>query len=449
MRPMILGFLVLVSFPTMGLAQPIWQLQNSNFPPGVWVVSLSAPTEQVCWAAGHMWPPNSSPYAGYSRTTDGGITWVCDSIPGAENGYLYQILGLDADTAFAAVGGLSSSNRSKGVYKTTDGGATWTKQNAYASSKLGPGEIYFFDTHNGIVIGDPDLETYTTTDGGLNWNRVSMPPAVTNEYTWGGGNSIAGAGNRLWFGTTRRLFSSTDRGYSWSASLPLPVDTLWYFTMAFEDSNTGIYAFDAETAAPVSIYRKTTDGGATWTDISDLIISGIAASCIRHVPGTKDTYVITGWSPSVNAFACTNSAGGDWRVIDYSANYTIAFASQYVGWGTPAGSSGAVYKYVGPSLVLTGGVDRVFVPASYLLAQNYPNPFNPSTTITYELPKSSMVRLTVCDMLGREVSVLVNERRDAGIHEVKFDASGLSSGVYLYRLTAGDFAQTRRLLLLH
>jgi hypothetical protein len=85
------------------------------------------------------------------------------------------------------------------------------------------------------------------------------------------------------------------------------------------------------------------------------------------------------------------------------------------------------------------------VPTQLALAQNYPNPFNPSTTIRYELPAASEVRLSVFDMLGREVSVLVNERREAGVHEVRFDASGLSSGVYLYKLQAGDAVQTRKL----
>jgi hypothetical protein len=82
------------------------------------------------------------------------------------------------------------------------------------------------------------------------------------------------------------------------------------------------------------------------------------------------------------------------------------------------------------------------------MAQNYPNPFNPSTTIKYKLSKSSDVRLSVSDLLGREVSVLVNERRDAGVHEVKFDGSNLASGVYFYRIQAGDFVQSKRLLLL-
>jgi len=82
------------------------------------------------------------------------------------------------------------------------------------------------------------------------------------------------------------------------------------------------------------------------------------------------------------------------------------------------------------------------------LSQNYPNPFNPSTTIKFELPKASIVTLSLYDILGREVSELVNEKKNAGWYEVKFDAAGLSSGVYFYRLRAGDFTQTKRLLLL-
>jgi hypothetical protein len=87
-------------------------------------------------------------------------------------------------------------------------------------------------------------------------------------------------------------------------------------------------------------------------------------------------------------------------------------------------------------------------PGEFAVYQNYPNPFNPSTTIKYELRKSSMVRLSVHDMLGREVSILVNERREAGVYEVKYDASALASGVYLYRLQAGDFVGSRKLLVL-
>jgi len=88
------------------------------------------------------------------------------------------------------------------------------------------------------------------------------------------------------------------------------------------------------------------------------------------------------------------------------------------------------------------------IPGSFTIEQNYPNPFNPTTTIKYELPKAAHVILTVFDILGREVSVLVNDRRSAGVYEIKFDGSNLASGVYFYRLQAEDFIQSKRLLIL-
>jgi len=88
------------------------------------------------------------------------------------------------------------------------------------------------------------------------------------------------------------------------------------------------------------------------------------------------------------------------------------------------------------------------VPAQFSLSQNYPNPFNPSTTIKFELPNTSHVSLNVYDILGREVSVLVNERKAPGSYEVKFDGSNLASGVYFYRLQTESFVDTKKLLLL-
>jgi hypothetical protein len=85
------------------------------------------------------------------------------------------------------------------------------------------------------------------------------------------------------------------------------------------------------------------------------------------------------------------------------------------------------------------------VVGSLELFQNYPNPFNPVTTVSFRLSVASEVRLSVYDVLGREVEVLVNERKSPGRHDVAFDASGLASGVYLYRLQAGTFAQTRKM----
>ena len=94
-------------------------------------------------------------------------------------------------------------------------------------------------------------------------------------------------------------------------------------------------------------------------------------------------------------------------------------------------------------------VDEVAeLPSDYQLEQNYPNPFNPVTTIHYVLPVPERVRLVVYDVLGREVAVLVDEVKATGRHEAHFDAVGLSGGVYVYRLTAGRFSETRRMVLL-
>ena len=88
------------------------------------------------------------------------------------------------------------------------------------------------------------------------------------------------------------------------------------------------------------------------------------------------------------------------------------------------------------------------VPDHFVLFQNYPNPFNPTTMISYQLPANSFVTLKVYDVLGREVEALVNGRQSAGSHSVQFDAAGLPSGVYFYRLEAGNFTETKRMLLL-
>jgi hypothetical protein len=87
------------------------------------------------------------------------------------------------------------------------------------------------------------------------------------------------------------------------------------------------------------------------------------------------------------------------------------------------------------------------MPSTYLLQQNYPNPFNPSTTISFSIPTSEFVTLKVYDILGREVTTLVSENLNAGYHSLKFDAGNFSSGVYFYKLQAGKYSETKKMLL--
>ena len=93
-------------------------------------------------------------------------------------------------------------------------------------------------------------------------------------------------------------------------------------------------------------------------------------------------------------------------------------------------------------------VEVGFVILKYDLAQNFPNPFNPSTVIAYSIPASSNVIVTVYNVLGELIRTLVNENQEAGIYKVNFDAGSLSNGVYFYKIQAGNFASTKKMLLL-
>jgi hypothetical protein len=89
------------------------------------------------------------------------------------------------------------------------------------------------------------------------------------------------------------------------------------------------------------------------------------------------------------------------------------------------------------------------VPEKFNLSQNYPNPFNPSTEIRFTIPKSTAVTLKVYNLLGQEVAVIINnEFKEAGSHSVEFDGSNLASGIYIYKIEAGNFAQSRKMVLI-
>ncbi|MFX1355233.1 MAG: T9SS type A sorting domain-containing protein, partial [Promethearchaeota archaeon] len=88
------------------------------------------------------------------------------------------------------------------------------------------------------------------------------------------------------------------------------------------------------------------------------------------------------------------------------------------------------------------------ISADFELFQNYPNPFNPSTMINYQLPMINEVKLCIYNLLGQRVATLVNERKRAGCHQLEWDASNMASGAYLYRLEAGDYVETKKMILM-
>ena len=99
-------------------------------------------------------------------------------------------------------------------------------------------------------------------------------------------------------------------------------------------------------------------------------------------------------------------------------------------------------------LEVVGTEDDELIPIEYSISQNYPNPFNPTTTIRFGLPKRSNARLTIYDSLGKEITTLIEKEMEAGYHEIVFDASRLTSGIYFYNLTCGSHVSVKKMLLL-
>jgi len=104
--------------------------------------------------------------------------------------------------------------------------------------------------------------------------------------------------------------------------------------------------------------------------------------------------------------------------------------------------------YGGWDSATVGIVNTSPLPGKFILMQNYPNPFNAQTAIRFFLPEPQIVRLTIYDLLGRQIRTLLEERKQVGVHTITFDASPLSNGLYFYRLQAGDMVETKRMVLL-
>ncbi len=184
-------------------------------------------------------------------------------------------------------------------------------------------------------------------------------------------------------------------------------------------------------------------------------------SSVQQTP--DDGFILAGWTES--------SANKDFYIIKTDSLGNIIWSGIYGGPGDDIAAS--ISQTPDEGLIIAGattsygaGNHDVYIvklrsdqtpvedkgkalePDDYLLRFNFPNPFNSSTTIEYSLAEASHVKIDIFDLLGCRVKTLVDERKRAGIHRITFDASDLSSGIYFYRLQAGDIVETRRMVLL-
>lgn len=323
---------------------------------------------------------------GIFRSTNNGDSWIPIKA-GLDNLSVNTIV---IDSSGYILVGTTWSSYGSGVFRSIDNGDSWqriTMPDSYVYSlAISPNRHVFAATNCCRNVGLQTGGIFRSLDKGESWKRV---------YENGdrvGGLAINRRGHLFAIGSIEGVVLSTDDGESWK-SANSGLENAITLTLAL-NSREHIFAGTWWSG----IFRST-DQGESWAAIN----SGLTSSAI--------------WSFAVDA-------------------------QDYVYAGD---DSGRVFRSAEPTSVKEFG-DRA--PTHFALGQNYLNPFNPSSTFSFSLPRPSFVSLEIYNLLGEEVATLVHERRAAGEHPVQWQANGLPSGVYVYRLRAGEFVQSKKLLLM-
>ncbi len=348
------------------------------------------------------------------RTTNSGVNWITQTI--GTNKSFTSISFIDANTGWIA--GLDTI-----VYKTTDGGQSWIGlPNNY---RLIYPDITFTDAQTGYLYARAATSTLLkTTNGGVNWQTVSIPIQsiyavrfINSQTGWMGGVVNSPAPNP-------RFYTTTNGGTTWTL-----VGNYDVRKICFINGQTGFTGSTSE-------IHKTTNTGANWSSTS-------IALPMLNFDFINDQI---GWGLGSSIYR-TNNSGVNWELEYTSSVYlnSIDFVNQSIGWAV--GRNGTILY------TTTGGVSVTQISTNiaeqYSLNQNYPNPFNPNTVILYQLSVAGFTSLKVFDLLGKEVATLVNEKQNAGSYAVDFNSAefSLPSGIYFYTLSAGEFKETKKMVL--
>jgi photosystem II stability/assembly factor-like uncharacterized protein len=363
-----------------------WTLEFSGM--GYYLKSFCIINKDVGWAAGTKLK-GMSDIAVLLNTTDGGQTWAEKNfIPGLELAYVY----FGNETTGWIVGQNFATDEDM-ILKTNDGGVNW--DTSYIYNGAYSIDAFFSDNNTGWVgINASGAGVLIkTTDGGLNWTSYSSPYSSSIYFL----NNSTG-----WMIEANNILKTTDGGSSWITQFNEDYHLL--NSIYFIDQNIGWavgYSFNYYTWSTRGLILKTTDGGEDWIPQPTGVVSNLNSVC---------------------------------------------FVNENTGWAV--GDNGTIMKTVNGGITIISEKDLYTTPNDFLLSQNYPNPFNPATTINYQLPQPGFATLKIYDVLGKEVATLVNEEQASGRYSVNFNAGGLASGVYIYRLTAGKYSASRKLILL-
>ncbi len=373
------------------------------------------------------------------KTTNEGTNWINVSagIPASVN--LTTILGYNNSFSRAITCGVNSTNQAV-VYYTSNGGLNW--QNTFTQLN---GNIYGFvelgGQDNTLLIGKPvggRWSLWRSTNQGISWDSAGLFLAQSGSET-GFNNSVYGIEGKVWFGTNNsRIYYSNSNGTSWSQQSTAPevnTSTIWFQYLLTDLSTIG-YGL-----AGSSSLVKSTNLGTSW-----LPVSTTGAGNITGIAGSPSQFVKSWYSKEDKIY--TGSTGTNWG-LEYTAPnglYTN-LSNNKLGspnvWGVR--NNGGISRNTG-----TIGINTISseIPNHFSLSQNYPNPFNPATNFEFQIPKTGFVNLTIYDATGREVAILVNGEMKPGAYKADWDASNFVSGVYFYKLSAGDFSETRKMVLI-
>jgi photosystem II stability/assembly factor-like uncharacterized protein len=326
--------------------------------------------------------------------------------------------------------------------KSTDKGNTWTQLSHAFSATDNIYKMWWFDANNGFLVGRRGgQETiWKTTDGGVNLTEISYnitPVSMGwNSISFAPGNPLIG----VICGDDNYILYTTDGGLNWNfATENIATGTLDCEEVHMTSATTGWIVGDTGTIC------KTTNGGATWT-----VQTPLSALSLMDVNFRNPDQPLYGWiCGDDGSFYYTANGGTAWTAAAVPVG-TSTYDVNTVHFQAPAGVlwAGADYGeayYRLPDVVSAIG-DPVAMP--FGLDQNYPNPFNPTTTFRFTLPSQDFVTLNVYDVSGRLVSKVLSKEMTPGEHVVRFDAAGLVSGVYFYRLETSAGVQTKKMVLL-
>jgi photosystem II stability/assembly factor-like uncharacterized protein len=405
-----------------------WTSQSKQFDAST-LDAVQFVSENEGWFAGH---DLSGSRGVIFHSTNGGATWTsqANNLPG-EGTSIYFV---NRDTGWVSTASPSTGGT---IFKTTDGGATWVQKAAVTTPLR---EVKFTSPRAGWALGDGSI--FKTTDAGESWVQQETGFDTPFLQSCDFRDSLSGwvLGLSTTGGTTSVLVANTtDGGATWTRHTLGGADNLR--SVEFLNARNG-WAVGAGEA----IYG-TSDGGQSWTLQHRNPSSGATLNSVAFADSMHG-WAAGGSQGSSGVILQTTNGGRSWlrSLVSEQPILKLWFSDATKGWAV--GEGGTILKTTSGGVVLSLGKTIVTVPEGFCLFQNYPNPFNPRTGVRFQVPGVSDVNIAVYDILGREVAVLVHERKLPGSYEVTFDGSGLASGVYFYRLTAGTFAQTRKLVLL-